>query len=94
MGTKKNIKKSIDQSDWKKIQLMKDEDIDVSDDPVMPDAFWTGAEIRYPDGKTERVSMRIKPKVLNWFKKNYKKGYQTQIHNVLESYIESKVTQK
>ncbi|MBT4937031.1 3-oxoacyl-ACP synthase [Candidatus Peregrinibacteria bacterium] len=70
---------------------MKNEDIDTSDDPVMSDAFWEGAELIYPDKKTQRVSIRVKPKVVDWFKKNYKKGHQTQMHNVLESYVESKM---
>lgn len=68
------------------IEAIKAKDIDYSDIPETDASFWANAEIREPD-RTQHVTLRVKKSVLNHFKAGGKKGYQTRINAVLESYV-------
>lgn len=70
----------------KEIETIRDEDIDYSDIPETDSAFWADAELVEPD-KTRHVSLRIKQSVLDYFQAEGKKGYQSRINAVLESYV-------
>ncbi|MFK7847002.1 MAG: BrnA antitoxin family protein [Rhodothermales bacterium] len=77
-----------DNTDWERLREMKDEDIDCSDIPALDGDFWKNAVIVDPD-TTEKVTLRVKQSVLDYFKEDGKKGYQTRINKVLESYVKS-----
>jgi len=64
---------------------MKDEDIDVSDIPVIDRAMLKKMVIRMPDKKSP-VSIRLDPCVIEWFRRQGQ-GYQTRINAVLRSYV-------
>ncbi len=70
----------------KKAIEAKDENIDYSDIPETDADFWAHAELREPD-RTQHVTLRVKRSVLDHFKAGGKKGYQTRINAVLESYV-------
>ena len=61
-------------------------DIDYSDIPETDADFWANAELIEPD-RTQHVTLRVKKSVLDHFKAGGKKGYQTRINAVLESYV-------
>lgn len=74
------------KTDWKRLEIMKDEEIDYSDIPPLSedDAFWASAELVIPHKKT--ITMRIDPDVLSWFKIQGK-GYQSRINAILRAYM-------
>ena len=70
------------------IAVTKDEDIDFSDIPELDETFWREAEFVEPD-LTERITMRVKRSVLDYFRAPGK-GYQTRMNRVLESYVRAR----
>lgn len=74
------------KTDWKRLQEMKDEDIDTSDIPELDDAFFEQAEVILPPKKS--VTMRLDADVLEWFK-GQGQGYQTRINQLLRKYMEA-----
>ena len=68
------------------IAAVKHEDIDFSDIPELDEEFWERAVIVEPD-LTDQITMRVKRSVLAYFKAPGKKGYQTRMNRVLESYV-------
>jgi uncharacterized protein (DUF4415 family) len=75
----------------KKLQNMKDEDIDYSDIPDFlsdPD-FWKTHSIKKTNTTKKQVNLRLDTEVLDWYKKQGK-GYQTLMKQVLESYSKHK----
>ncbi len=70
----------------KQIEAIKDKAIDYSDAPETDAEFWANAELIEPD-RTQHVTLRVKKSVLDHFKAEGKKGYQTRINAVLESYV-------
>ena len=77
---------TISRKRLKEIEAIRDKDIDYSDIPETDEAFWQNAEWVEPD-RMEHVTLRIKKSVLDHFKAGGKKGYQTRINAVLESYV-------
>ncbi len=77
-------KKSI-MSDLKKIDEIKDEDIDYSDIPALDNSFFIKKTIELPRPK-KSVTIRIDDDVLDWFKKQGK-GYQTKMNAVLKTFV-------
>ena len=77
------------QTDWKRLDNMRDEDIDTSDiPPTTPEQFATaivrhGLEDWQPK---EQITLRIDADVLEWFRAQGK-GYQTQINAPLRAYM-------
>ncbi len=77
---------TISRKRKKEIEAIDDKDIDTSDIPETDAAFWADAELNEPD-RTQHVTLRVKKSVLDHFKAGGKKGYQTRINAVLESYV-------
>ena len=65
---------------------LRDDDIDYSDIPEADVAFWAKAVSVAPD-TTLPVTLRVKQSVLTHFKRQGKKGYQSRMNAVLESYV-------
>ncbi len=70
----------------KKLDPVKDENIDYSDIPELNEGFWANAVIEYPE-KKKPVTLRLDADVLEWFKSTGK-GYQTRINAILRSFYE------
>ena len=82
----KNIKRKS-KTDWKRLERMTDEEIDVSDIPPLDEAFFKNATLRMPTSK-KAVSLRLDSDLLDWFREQGK-GYQTKINAVLRVYMQA-----
>jgi len=79
------------QSDWKKIDLMKDEDINLSELPELSPEKFVKAVVRKglkPLANKTQITLRVDTDVLNWFKAQGQ-GYQTNINALLKAYMEA-----
>ena len=74
------------KTNWKRIDAMKDDEIDYSDIPELTDDFFKKAVLKLPTHKTP-VTIRVDDEVLEWFK-GTGKGYQTRINSLLRQYME------
>jgi uncharacterized protein (DUF4415 family) len=70
---------------------MKDEDIDLSDNPELTPEMFARAVVRRglkPVIRKSQITLRIDGDVLDWFKKQGR-GYQTMINSLLRAYMEA-----
>ncbi len=79
-------KKSI-SSDLKKLDKIKNSEIDYSDIPPLDESFFKKKTVRLPQ-KKDSITLRIDHDVLEFFKHNGR-GYQTLINAVLKLYVEA-----
>ncbi len=87
---KKHISHSS-QTDWDRIDKLRDKDIDFSDSPEVTPEMFAKAVLRKglkTVSKKTQVTLRIDDDVLTWFKKQGK-GYQTRINSLLKAYKEA-----
>jgi len=74
-------------TDWRRIDAMKDEDIDTSEIPELDQQWFKNAQVVLPQ-KKKAISLRVDGEVLEWFKSNSKgRGYQTLMNAVLKAYV-------
>ena len=71
----------------RKLDNIKDEEIDYTDIHELDDTFWDSAVIVSPERK-KPVTLRLDADVLSWFQSGGK-GYQTRINAVLRSYVDA-----
>ena len=69
-----------------KLESLTDNEIDYSDIPELDDNFWENTSLIPPD-LTQPVTLRVKQSVLQYFQDSGKKGYQSRMNAVLESYV-------
>ncbi|MFH1878164.1 MAG: BrnA antitoxin family protein [Candidatus Omnitrophota bacterium] len=81
-------KRKNSKTDYKRIDSMKDKDIDYSDLAELDDEFWAKAKLVLPQPKV-KVTIRLDPQIIGWFK-NGSDHYQTRINAVLKSYVDAK----
>jgi uncharacterized protein (DUF4415 family) len=81
--------KTQSKTDWKRIDSLRDEDIDYSDIPRLGPDFFANA-ILWP-GPKKQITLRLDPDVVAFFRKTGK-GYQTTINAVLRKYVEGSKT--
>ena len=86
MTVKKRDLKTQSLTDWKRIDSMKDEEIDLSDIPELGDSFFKNAELVLPKPKVV-VTLRVDADVMEWFRTKGK-GYQTMMNAVLKGWVE------
>lgn len=86
MKSKANTKRRS-RTDWKRIDSLRDEDIDYSDIPKQGADFFAHAII-WP-GPKKQITLRIDPDVLTFFRKQGR-GYQTAINAILRKYMEAR----
>jgi uncharacterized protein (DUF4415 family) len=72
------------QTDWARIDALKDEEIDYSEIPDLgeDEAFWAQAEVVVP------LTILVDPDVLAWFRAQGK-GYEARISAALRAYKEA-----
>jgi uncharacterized protein (DUF4415 family) len=75
------------RTDWKRIDSLRDEDIDFSGVPKQGAEFFARA-IVWP-GPKKQITLRLDPDVLTFFRKQGK-GYQSTINAVLRKYVEGR----
>ena len=79
------------RTDWKRVDALRDEDIDFSDSPKLGPEFFAHAII-WP-GPKKQITLRVDPDVLTFFRK-HGRGYQTTINAVLRKYMEAQKEQR
>ena len=78
-------------SDWKRVDALKDEDIDLSDSPEITPEMFAKAIVRRglkPVPPKAQITLRVDSEVLAWFKMQGQ-GYQTRINALLRAYMEA-----
>jgi uncharacterized protein (DUF4415 family) len=83
----KNLKKQSD-TDWERLAVMKDNEIDLSENDELDDSFFANATIRLPEPK-KSISLRIDKDILEWYR-HLGPGYQTRMNAVLRMYMRAK----
>jgi len=84
---KANNTKRRSRTDWKRVDALRDKDIDFSEMPELGRDFFARAII-WP-GPKKQITLRIDPDVLTFFRK-HGRGYQTTINAVLRRYMEAR----
>ncbi len=88
---KKRVTTKRSETDWRRVDATKDEDIDTSDVPqVSPEMFARGIVRRglKPVSAKQQLTIRIDQDVLDWYKRQGR-GYQTKINSLLRAYMEA-----
>ena len=80
-GTKRS------RTNWKRVDAMKDNEIDYSEIPELGSEFFSKAIVRWPPEK-KQLTVRIDADVLDWLKLQGK-GYQTRLNRILRIAMES-----
>ncbi len=70
------------------LAALPDGQIDLSDTPELDENFWKNARLVMPAGK-EKVSIRLDKDILEWFRAQKDRGYQSRINAVLRAYVEA-----
>ena len=81
----RNTKKRS-RTNWKRVDALRDSDIDFSEAPELGRDFFSKA-VRWP-GKKKQITLRLDPDTLAFFRKQGK-GYQSVINAVLRRYAEA-----
>ena len=84
-------KSNTDQTDWKRIAAMKDEDIDFSDIPEITPEMVARAVVRRdfkPIPRKKQLTLRIDGDIVEWYK-DQGRGYQTRINSLLRAYMDA-----
>ena len=81
-----NLKKPS-ETDWTRIDEMKDEEIDTSDIPPLDETFFASAKLRMPENKVP-VTVNVDADVLEWFKAQGEE-FQNRINAALRIYAEA-----
>ncbi len=79
------------RTDWKRVDALKDEDIDLSDVPEVSPEMFARAIVRQglkPVSRKAQLTLRVDSEVLDWFRKQGQ-GYQTKINSLLRAYMDA-----
>lgn len=79
------------QTDWDRVDALRDEDIDRSDVPELAPEMFARAVVREglePVPRKRQVTLRVDADVLAWFR-DQGRGYQTRINALLRAYMEA-----
>jgi uncharacterized protein (DUF4415 family) len=89
MNKESTSKESL--TDWKRLDTLPDEDIDLSDVPeITPEMFAKAIVHRglRPPPSKQQITIRLDEDVLKWFRAQGE-GYQTRINSLLRAYMEA-----
>ncbi len=79
------------ETDWQRVDALRDEDIDFSDCPEITAEMFAKATVRkglVPIAPKAQIKLRLDADVLAWFK-TQGKGYQTRINALLRAYMDA-----
>jgi uncharacterized protein (DUF4415 family) len=88
---KKRTTSKKSQTDWKRLEAIKQSDIDLSENPELSPEMFARAIVRQglkPVTRKAQLTLRLDQDVLEWFRKQGR-GYQTQINSLLRAYMEA-----
>jgi uncharacterized protein (DUF4415 family) len=78
-------------TDWKRLDALQDEDIDLTDAPEITPEMFAQAVVRRglpPPPSKQQITIRLDNDVLKWFR-SQGEGYQTRINSLLRAYMEA-----
>ena len=78
------------RTDWKRVDALRDDQIDYSDHPKWTPEMFARAVVRrglQPAPRKRQLTLRIDDDVLEWFRRRGP-GYQTRINALLRAYME------
>jgi len=88
---KKKVTSKKPQTDWARVDAMKDKEIDLSDTPEVSPEMFARAIVRRglkPVPRKAQLTLRMDSDVLEWFRKQGQ-GYQTKINALLRAYMDA-----
>lgn len=80
-------KQRVIKSDLKRIDALKEQDIDYSDNPKTDATFWREAKVVFPHEKVH-LSVRFDRDLVEWFRQKGTR-YQTRMNAILRTYMEA-----
>ena len=78
-------------TDWKRLDGLRDEEIDLSENPELTPEMFARAVVRRglkAPPRKRQITLRIDEDVLEWFRARGR-GYQTEINALLRAYVEA-----
>ncbi len=78
-------------TDWKRLDALQDEDIELSEVPEITPEMFARAVVRrglQPPPPKQQITIRLDYDVLKWFRAQGE-GYQTRINALLRAYMEA-----
>jgi len=86
---KKKSTSTESQTDFERLDKMKDKDIDLTDAPEITPEMFAKAIVRrgFKPRTKKQVTLRVDSDVLEWYKKQGR-GYQTKINLLLRAYMD------
>ncbi len=88
---KKRVTTKRSETDWKRVDAMRNKDIDMTDVPeVSPEMFAKGLVregLRHAARK-QQLTIRVDGDVLDWYRRQGQ-GYQTKINSLLRAYMDA-----
>lgn len=91
---KKSAISSKSRTDWKRVDTLKDKDIDFSDTPEIPPEMFARGIVRRglkAVPRKQQLTLRIDSDVVEWYKRRGP-GYQTKINALLRAYMRAHKT--
>lgn len=88
---KKRVTTKKSATDWKRVDALKDKDLDKTDIPeISPEMFARGMVRRglKPASRKQQLTIRVDGDVLDWYKRQGQ-GYQTKINSLLRAYMDA-----
>jgi uncharacterized protein (DUF4415 family) len=79
------------QTNWARVDAVKDDSIDLSDIPEVSPEMFARSVVRQglkPIPRKAQLTLRVDSDVLDWFRKQGQ-GYQTKINTLLRAYMEA-----
>jgi uncharacterized protein (DUF4415 family) len=88
---KKAVTSKKSRTDWKRVDALKDQGIDLSDLPEVSPEMFARAIVRRglkPVPRKAQLTLRVDSDVLQWYRKQGQ-GYQTKINALLRAYMDA-----
>ena len=89
---KKPVTSRKSRTDWKRVDALKDAQIDFSDTPEMTPEMFARAVVRRglkPLARKKQLTLRIDSDVLDWYRRQGK-GYQSLMNRLLRAYMQER----
>ena len=80
------------QTDWKRVDALRDREIDLSDTPELTPQMFARAIVRRglkPAVRKKQLTIRVDGDVLEWYRQQGP-GYQTRINALLRAYMQER----
>lgn len=87
----RNPTSNTSQTDWKRVDALRDEDLDTVDIPEPTPEQFARAIVREglkPVARKQQLTLRLDADVLEWFRAQGR-GYQTKINALLRAYMDA-----